>query len=122
MHIVTSEVNGISDFIVDKNLIGIAVAIILSIQLTELSTSFVDDILSPVILLLFGADKTQSMKDLYVDVYQVRIYYGKFLVALFKFLLLLIILYNVIALLAKYQLVNPASVDATSTLSYKKIA
>lgn len=111
MQAIESEIEGVGKFLMEENIIQLGIAFIISIQLNQVTSSLVDDILSPFLLLLFGADKTQSMKDLYFEIRSVRINYGSFLLALIKFLLLVIILYNVVLVLAKYQLIDSGKVD-----------
>ena len=88
MQTVGSEVVGIGKFLMEENIMQLGIAFIISIQLDQVTSSFVDDILSPIILLIFGAHKTKSMKDLYFEVYEVRINYGNFILSLMKFLIL----------------------------------
>ena len=106
MQVIESEISGVGKFLMEENIIQLGIAFIISIQLNQVTSSLIDDILSPFLLLQFGADKTQSMKDLYIEIYSVRINYGTFLLALMKFLLLVIILYNVVLIMAKYQLID----------------
>lgn len=107
MNIIGDELEGIGKFIMDQNIIQLGIAFIIALGLNQVITSFVDDIFSPMVLLAFGQDNIQSMGELYITIYDVRIRYGSFLVALIKFTLMVVIIYYIIVVALHYKGKSP---------------
>jgi large conductance mechanosensitive channel len=105
MQVLNSQLSGYGNFLMEHNVVQLGIAFVIGIQVNTIATSLVTDIFTPLILLLFGEDNVHSMADLYIEVYQVRITYGRFLIALINFLFLIFIIYNVLGLMASYSLI-----------------
>lgn len=99
---VAPQVVHIKDFIIEQQILKIGIAFIISSQVNQLFSSFIDNILTPLILLLVGADKTQKLSDLYIEIYSVQITYGEFLLAVIRFIIMMIIMYYIILLLNQF--------------------
>jgi large conductance mechanosensitive channel len=80
---------GFREFIMRGNVIDLAVAVVIGAAFGAVVTSFVEDILTPLIG-IFGAD---SLTNLTVDVGPAVLRYGEFLTALISFLLVAAAIY-----------------------------
>jgi large conductance mechanosensitive channel len=81
--------SGFREFIMRGNVIDLAVAVVIGAAFGAVVTSFVEDILTPLIG-IFGAD---SLENLTVDVGPAVLRYGEFLTALISFLLVAAAIY-----------------------------
>ncbi|MDQ2673190.1 MAG: large conductance mechanosensitive channel protein MscL [Chloroflexota bacterium] len=81
--------SGFREFIMRGNVIDLAVAVVIGAAFGAVVTSFVEDILTPLIG-IFGAD---SLENLTVDIGPAVLRYGEFLTALISFLLVAAAIY-----------------------------
>ncbi len=84
-------------FIKAQGIGGFAIGFVLGGAVQKLVVSFVDDILNPVLGIVFGG--VSSVKDAYVQVGSIRILWGDFVNSLIGFLVLAAVVYASIKLL-----------------------
>ena len=95
-NVVSSEITDFTNFFASTHVIPIAVAFIIAAQITQLSSNFVDDILSPIISVIINEKDEESLKNTYIDIFGARIMIGSFIASLLKFIIMLIIIYYVV--------------------------
>lgn len=101
MDYIKNETKNIAKFFGDQNILKLSIAFIISLQINNLATNFVNDLLSPLVVAILGK-KVSSMDDLYIEINGAKFNYGHFIKTLFQVMLLMIILYYVIAISSKY--------------------
>ncbi len=81
------------DFIMKGNLIELAVALIMALAFAAVVTSFVADIVTPIIAAIFGQPDFGQLK---IDVGDSAILYGRFLNALITFLIVAFVMFLIV--------------------------
>jgi large conductance mechanosensitive channel len=82
---------GFIDFIRSQGVVGLAVAFIMGASITKLITSFVNDLINPLIGLLFNS--IGELENAYIQIASTRIPFGSFISSLIDFLIISIIIY-----------------------------
>lgn len=85
------QLQGFINFIREQGFIKLAVAFLLGGAVSKLVTSLVTDIINPVLSIVLGS--TESLKDLYWTVGDVKITYGNFLNNFVDFMTIAIVIY-----------------------------
>ena len=93
-----SLVKEFKEFVFKGNVINLAVAVIIGAAFTAIVSSFVEDIITP--LLLTPALKAAGVSDISKLTWG-AIKYGSFLAAVLKFLVIALVLFSIIKLAAK---------------------
>ncbi len=84
-------------FVRSQGIGGFAIGFVLGGAVQKLVVSFVDDILNPILGILFGG--VTAVKDAYVQVGSIRILWGDFANSMISFLVLALVVYAGIRLL-----------------------
>lgn len=96
-------VKGFREFIMKGNIIDLAVAVVIGAAFAAIVSSFVDDILTP--LLLTPALKAAGADDISELSYN-GVLYGKFIAAILKFLIVAFVLFLVIKGMTRFKRVE----------------
>ena len=96
-------------FITRGNVIDLAVAVVIGTAFTALVTSFVENIVMPIIGIVGGEP---SFDDYYVTINDSRIKYGTFLTALVSFVIIALAVFLMIKSFEKLQALRRSKVDA----------
>jgi large conductance mechanosensitive channel len=81
------------DFVMKGNLVEIAVAFIMALAFAAVVSSFVTDIITPIIGAIFGQPDFSALK---IDIGKSAITYGNFLNAILTFLLVAVVMFLVV--------------------------
>lgn len=82
---------GFIEFIRSHGVIGLAVGFIMGGSITKLITSFVNDIINPVVGLLLGP--IGNLKNAYIPIGSTKILFGDFISSIIDFLIIAVIVY-----------------------------
>ncbi len=82
---------GFFDFIRKRGVVGFAVGFILGGAVTKLVTSFVDDIVNP--LLGIGLGFTKNLNTTYFQIWSAKIMWGSFIINIINFVVLAAVVY-----------------------------
>lgn len=101
---VTDTINNtVSDFytfLIDKNIIQLGTAFIISAQINQLASKFIENIISPVIKRVVGGEE-ESLKGTTFTILGIKFEIGDFIAQLLKFLIMMIILYYMFKIIKK---------------------
>jgi large conductance mechanosensitive channel protein len=95
------EIKSFKQFMLSKSILEIGVALVIGSQITELASTFVENILSPVLQIICSSDKTLKLDFLNFKFYGTDIYCGKFMNSLLKFIITMVILYYILKITGK---------------------
>jgi large conductance mechanosensitive channel len=101
MEFIKKELKNISIFIANTKVIELGIAFIISTQINTITSSFVDNIFLPLIILIIGQDNIKNLDDLYFSINGIKFKYGNIILVLIKFILLIVIIYYIINILQK---------------------
>lgn len=87
-------ISGFMDFVRKQGVVGLGVGLVLGGAVAKLVTSFVNDVVQPLLGLLLGA--TGSLKDAYVMVGPAKVMWGNFVGSLIDFMIVALIVYVVV--------------------------
>lgn len=79
------------DFIKSQGVIGLAIAFIMGASITKLITSFVSNIISPIVALIIGS--VGDLENIYIEIASTKILIGSFVSSLVDFLIITLIIY-----------------------------
>lgn len=105
MSFLKSEVNDFIDFLADNNIIQIGTSFIVSQQVSNLFTEFINTIVGPIIHKITGSEE-KSIEDVTVDLFGAELKIGKFSMALTKLLLTFIIMFYILKLLQAREMLR----------------
>jgi large-conductance mechanosensitive channel len=94
------DINPFLTFLDKFNIIPLAFSLIISLNLNQLSNTFIQTMISPIINKLFNNDNIK-LKDQEITILGIKFEFGLFLINLIQFIFTLIILY-ILYLLYKY--------------------
>lgn len=86
-----TKIKGFIEFIREQGVVGFGIGFILATSITKMVTSFVNDIISPSIGIVFG--NIQELKGFYLQIGQNKIMWGNFLSTVIDFLILSAVVY-----------------------------
>ena len=79
-------------FVMRGNVLDLAVGVIIGAAFGAIVTSLVDDIISPLLGIIFKA----NLDDLYVDINGAHLMYGKFITAIINFIIMAFIIFLIV--------------------------
>jgi large conductance mechanosensitive channel len=88
-------------FLTQTGVIALAVATIIGLYVSELSTGFVDAFVSPIINNILGGEAQKNLESYVVDLFGVKFKVGKFISLVIKFFILLVILFLIVRFVPK---------------------
>ena len=62
-NLLKNDVSGMYKFLQQQNVIQTSVGLIVGLQLTQISSSFISNIISPILLILLGGKSNESMEE-----------------------------------------------------------
>jgi large-conductance mechanosensitive channel len=89
-----NNTSGFFKFLFDKNIIGFAIATLVSTQISRLVSSFTEIFIDPIIKRL-STDTIESLKEWQISIFGISIKIGLFLNTLFNFCIVFIIVYQI---------------------------
>ena len=84
-----------STFLSQNKILELGIAFIVSTQINQLASKFIDNIVSPVIHKIINQEEN-SLKDVKMEIFGIKFEIGDFIVSFLKFLTLMIILFYVV--------------------------
>ena len=93
---------GFIEFIRERGVVGFAVGFILGGAVTKLVSSFVDDIINP--MLGVGLGFTKELNREYIQIGQAKIAWGNFTANLIDFIILAVVVYSIFKVLKMEKL------------------
>lgn len=90
--------DGFINFLVSKNIIGIGLAFIISTNINNLASNFIDNIISPIIQKI-RANSDKKLKDVKFDIFGIKFEIGDFIMTLLKFIITMIFVYIIYKLI-----------------------
>lgn len=88
---IKKQLQGFIEFIKSKGVLSLAVGFVMGGAVTKLTTSFVSDIINPIIGLLIG--RAGDLKDNYIPIGNAKIMWGNFVNSLLDFLVIALVIY-----------------------------
>ena len=88
------RMKGFIEFVRTQGVAGLAVGFILGSSVSKVVSSLVDDIINPMLSIIFGA--TETLAELTFNVGRVQIAYGNFLSVLLDFLIVALVVYYIV--------------------------
>lgn len=88
------------NFLNDNKIIQIGTAFIISNQINQLASKFIDNIVSPIIKRVFDG-KADSLKETKIDIFGIQFEIGDFIMTILKFMINMIVLYYIFKILGK---------------------
>lgn len=81
------------DFLVKNNIIQLGAAFIIGTQINGLANAFIEHIVSPIVVAVSSDEQAKKLSQTYVEIFGVRFEIGQFIMVLFKFLIMMAVLY-----------------------------
>lgn len=88
------------NFLNDNKIIQLGTAFIISSQINQLASKFIDNIVSPIIKRVLDGE-TESLKETKVEIFGIKFEIGDFIMTMMKFMINMIILYYLFKILGK---------------------
>jgi len=95
---IQSDINDFGSFLMSNNIPQIAIAFMISTQISRVSNDFIDNIISPIINKIIGQEAT-TLQEKYIEIFGIKFQVGNFFASILKFILFLIILYYILKLI-----------------------
>lgn len=96
------KMKGFINFIREQGVIGIAIAFIIGGGVLKLITAFVQDIISPIIALMFG--NIDNLSNAYIQIGAAKIMWGNFVMVSIDFIILSFTVYMIFVILGLNKL------------------
>ena len=96
----TGTIKEFFQFLAQQNILQLALAFIIGLQVNAIANGFIDSFISPIINRLLGTGKN-NLEDYTVTVFGAQFKIGSFIVLLMKFMIFLFILFMVVVYLPK---------------------
>ena len=97
----TSTAKDFFDFLTQSSVLQLATATIIGLYINDLSKGFVDTIISPILSRGFGKNTKKTLTDFTVTLFGIKFRIGEFLALLFRFIIVIFVLYLFVRLLPK---------------------
>jgi large-conductance mechanosensitive channel len=107
MSLIIDPINPFLNFLQKFNILPVVFSLIISLNLNQLSNSFIETMVSPIINRLF-IDSDVKLKERIVIIWGIKLEFGKFLINLIQFFLTLYLLYLLYLL---YNYINNNTLD-----------
>lgn len=86
-----NNINGFIDFIREQGVVGLAIGFILGGAVSKVVSSFVTDIINPLLSLVLGA--TEGLKTAALEIGSAKILYGDFITVIIDFIVVALVVY-----------------------------
>lgn len=103
------DITDFLDFLNDNNILSVAIATILSNKIHDISESFVNNLILPIINRDANNDNNPDIKnveDYTIKIYGIKFELGKFIIAMIKFLIITYIAYLMTKIFRKTKLIT----------------
>lgn len=93
------------NFLTETNVLQLGVAFIIAMQVNALGTSFIDDIVSPIIDKIFG-DYEESVKYKKTALFGIEFQWDDFIVSIIKFFMFMVLIYLIFSITGLRKLIK----------------
>lgn len=87
---------GFINFLEQRNLVQLAVGFLLATQINQLVSTFVDDIISPILFKIFNVSGAKQFNKMTIKIFGVELLVGNFILNFIKFTILIYIVYKIV--------------------------